>query len=62
MHIDLNKLASQIDGLQNTFGDDLQMAKMIVETQDIDSSALIVTQEQGLILYITNLYKIINPF
>ena len=62
MHIDLNKLASQIDGLQNTFGDDLQMAKMIVETQDIDSSALIVTQEQGLILYIANLYKIINPF
>lgn len=62
MHIDLNKLASQIDGLQNTFGDDLQMAKMIVETQEIDSSALIVTQEQGLILYITNLYKIINPF
>lgn len=62
MHIDLNKLASQIDGLQNTFGDDLQMAKMIVETQDIDLSALIVTQEQGLILYITNLYKIINPF
>lgn len=36
MHIDLNKLANQIDGLQNTFGDDLQMAKMIVETQDID--------------------------
>lgn len=57
----MKKLEERINGLEDSFGDSFKTTKMIVETQNIEQARLLITKQDGLILEIMNLYKIINP-
>jgi len=48
-------------GVRESFGDNFEMIKVIVEAQDIETARVTLTKEHGTVVELKNKYVFVNP-
>lgn len=55
------RLEEILGGIRESFGDDFEMIKVIVEVKDIESAKITVSKDQGTVISLKNKYTFVNP-